>query len=77
MRELGLFGTTLVTPDHVMTIVGNGKIFGDTIQNYSALAVRRVDRQAQLAGGVDPAGGDATLPRRSRGDPERGDRPCT
>jgi small conductance mechanosensitive channel len=37
VRELGLFGTTLVTPDHVMTIVGNGKIFGDTIQNYSAL----------------------------------------
>src|SRR6516165_7210008 len=37
VRELGLFGTTLVTPDNVMTIVGNGKIFADTIQNYSAL----------------------------------------
>jgi small conductance mechanosensitive channel len=54
VRELGLFGTTVVTPDHVMTIVGNGKIFGDTIQNFSALPVRRVDRQAQLAGSVDP-----------------------
>jgi small conductance mechanosensitive channel len=54
VRELGLFGTTIVTPDHVMTIVGNGKIFADTIQNYSALDVRRVDRQAQLAGSVDP-----------------------
>jgi small conductance mechanosensitive channel len=54
VRELGLFGTTVVTPDHVMTIVGNGKIFGDTIQNFSALSVRRVDRQAQLAGSVDP-----------------------
>ena len=28
VHELGLFGTTLVTPDNVMTIVGNGKIFG-------------------------------------------------
>lgn len=54
VHELGLFGTTLVTPDNVMTIVGNGKIFGDTIQNYSVLPVRRVERVAQLAGGVDP-----------------------
>ena len=54
VHELGLFGTTIVTPDNVMTIVGNGKIFSDTIQNFSALPVRRVDRTAQLAGGVDP-----------------------
>jgi len=55
VHELGLFGTTLITPDNVMTIVGNGKIFSDTIQNYSALPVRRVERTAQLAGGVDVA----------------------
>jgi small conductance mechanosensitive channel len=55
VHELGLFGTTIVTPDNVMTIVGNGKIFNDTIQNFSALPVRRVERVAQLAGGVDPA----------------------
>ena len=54
IHELGLFGTTLVTPDNVMTLVGNGKIFADTIQNFSALPVRRVDRTAQLAGTVDP-----------------------
>jgi small conductance mechanosensitive channel len=54
VRELGLFGTTIVTPDNVMTIVGNGKIFGDTIQNFSALPARRVERVAQLAGSVDP-----------------------
>jgi small conductance mechanosensitive channel len=36
VRELGLFGTTIITPDNVFTIVGNGKIFGDTIQNFSA-----------------------------------------
>ncbi len=54
MRELGLFGTTIVTPDNVLTLVGNGKVFGDTVQNFSALPHRRVDRTAQLAGGVDP-----------------------
>jgi small conductance mechanosensitive channel len=54
VKELGLFGTTLTTPDNVMTMVGNGKIFADTIQNFSALPVRRVDRTAQLAGSVNP-----------------------
>jgi small conductance mechanosensitive channel len=54
VHELGLFGTTIVTPDNVMTIVGNGKVFGDTIQNFSVLPVRRVERLAQLAGSVDP-----------------------
>ena len=54
VHELGLFGTTLVTGDNVMTLVGNGKVFGDTIQNFSALPVRRVDRTAQLSGAVDP-----------------------
>lgn len=53
VHELGLFGTTLVTPDNVMTIVGNGRVFGDTIQNFSALPGRRVERTAQIAGGVD------------------------
>lgn len=61
VRELGLFGTTVITPDNVLTLVGNGKIFGDTIQNFSALPVRRVDRTAQLAGGVDPLDAIARL----------------
>jgi small conductance mechanosensitive channel len=53
VHELGLFGTAMITPDNVLTIVGNGKIFGDTIQNFSALPLRRVERVAQLANGVD------------------------
>ena len=53
VHELGLFGTTLLTPDNVLTVIGNGKIFAEVIQNYSAMPVRRVDRTAQLAGGVD------------------------
>ncbi len=54
--ELGLFGTTILTPDNVKTIVGNNKIFSDTIQNFSALPVRRVERTALLANGVEPLG---------------------
>ena len=54
IKELGLFATTIVTPDNVTTLIGNGKIFGDNIQNFSALPARRVERTAQLAVGVDP-----------------------
>jgi len=54
VHELGLFGTTILTPDNVLTVVGNGKIFADVIQNFSAMPVRRVERTAQLAGSVDP-----------------------
>lgn len=53
VHELGLFGTTLITPDNVFTLVGNSKVFGDTVMNYSARPARRVERTAQLAGGVD------------------------
>ena len=53
VTELGLFGTTITTPDNVAAIVGNNKIFSDTIQNFSASPYRRVDRLAQLAHGVD------------------------
>ena len=53
VTEIGLFNTTLLTPDNVTTIVGNSKVSGDTIKNFSAHAYRRVDRTAQLAFGVD------------------------
>ncbi|MBP6251072.1 MAG: mechanosensitive ion channel family protein [Leptothrix sp. (in: Bacteria)] len=54
VKELGLVGTTIVTPDNVHTLVGNGKVFGDTIQNFSTNPTRRVERTALLANGVDP-----------------------
>jgi small conductance mechanosensitive channel len=53
VKELGLFATTIVTPDNVVTLIGNGKVFGEIISNYSATPARRVERTAQLAGGVD------------------------
>ena len=53
VKELGLFATTVVTPDNVTTIVGNNKVLSDNIQNFSALPVRRVDCVAKVAKGVD------------------------
>jgi small conductance mechanosensitive channel len=54
VRELGLFATAFDTPDNVRVVVGNGKLFSDSIQNYSTNPYRRVDLTAQLAHGVDP-----------------------
>ncbi len=59
--EIGLFGTTLVTPDNVQTIIGNNKIFSDTIQNFSSLPFRRVDCVAKIANSVDPLDAIARL----------------
>lgn len=51
--EIGLFGTSLNTPDNIKTTVGNSKIMGGDIKNFTANPFRRVDLVAQLAGGAD------------------------
>jgi small conductance mechanosensitive channel len=61
VEEIGLFATIINTSDNVKTTVGNGKIFSDTIQNFSANPYRRVELTAQLAHGVDPAAAVALL----------------
>jgi len=53
VTEIGLFATNMTRADNVVTLVGNNKIFSDTIQNFSAHPYRRVDRTAQVAHGVD------------------------
>jgi small conductance mechanosensitive channel len=53
VMEIGLFGSVINTPDNVRTMIGNNKIFSDTIQNFSANPYRRVDLVAQLNHGVD------------------------
>ena len=50
---IGLFGTTINTPDNVLTIVGNNKVFSDTIQNFSANPYRRVDLTVTINNDVD------------------------
>jgi small conductance mechanosensitive channel len=53
VHEVGLFASSIDTLDNVRNIIGNAKIFGDVIQNFSTNAYRRVDLTAQLAHGVD------------------------
>ncbi len=50
---IGLFGTVINTPDNVLTIVGNTKVFSDTIQNFSANPFRRVDLTAVINNAVE------------------------
>lgn len=54
VEEVGLFVTSINTPDNIRTIIGNGKIFGDVIQNFSTNAFRRVELTAQLSHAADP-----------------------
>jgi small conductance mechanosensitive channel len=53
VMEIGLFGTALNTPDNVRTIVGNGKVMGGDIKNFTHNGFRRVELVAQLAGSAD------------------------
>lgn len=61
VTEIGLFNTVITAPDNVQTIVGNGKVSGDAIMNFSSHKYRRVERTAQLAFGVDPLDAIARL----------------
>lgn len=54
VEEIGLFVTTINSPDNVKNIIGNNKIFSDNIQNYSANPYRRVELVAQLNHSVNP-----------------------
>jgi len=55
VRLIGLFNTTIDTPDNVQTMVGNAKIMGGTIKNFTHNPYRRVELTAQLDHSVDPA----------------------
>src|SRR5208282_1585502 len=54
VESIGLFATVLNTPANVVAIVGNSKVFGDNIMNYTRNDYRRVDLAAQLAHDVNP-----------------------
>ena len=53
VKEVGLFGTTVVTGDSVTALVGNNKVLSDNIQNFSTLPARRVDTTAKVDNSVD------------------------
>ena len=76
VEEIGMFVTSILAPDNVRNIVPNGKLFGDTIQNYSVHDFRRVELVAQLDNSADVAkaisllkAGLATVPNQFKGMP--------
>ena len=48
-----MFVTSITSDDNVVNIVGNAKLFGETIKNYSATPYRRVELVAQLDNSAD------------------------
>lgn len=64
VTEIGLFVTAINTPDNVLTMVGNNKIFSGNIQSFSHNAFRRVDLTAQLSGAADWQAAAALLRQR-------------
>jgi len=43
VTDMSIFTTELTTVDHVQVIIGNGEVWGSTIQNLTAKGIRRVD----------------------------------
>src|SRR5580658_1899309 len=66
VEEVGLFVTTIDTPDNIRTFVGNNKLFSDNIQNFSANPYRRVELTAQISGAADLKQVIAALKQRIR-----------
>jgi len=64
--EIGLFVTTITTLDNVRTFVGNAKVLGDNIQNFTVNPHRRVDLTAQLDNSVSHADAIRFLKERLR-----------
>jgi len=69
VTELGLFTTTVNTPDNVQTIIGNNKVFSDHIQNFTVNSFRRVDLKCQLSGAADHRAAMALLREKIAGIP--------
>ncbi len=61
IKEIGMFASTIATLENVFTVVGNGKIAGENISNFSTYDFRAVDLRAQIAHGVDPMDAIARL----------------
>jgi len=47
--RVGIFSTTLKSPDNVLITVPNSQIYGATIKNYTALDSRRVDLEIGIS----------------------------
>ncbi len=53
VEEIGLFATTLITPDATKIIIANGSVTGGPITNYTALGMPRAAVRVIVAAGND------------------------
>ena len=53
VEEIGIFTTTLKSPDNKRIIVPNGKLMGDTIVNHSAMDTRQIEIVTRVSYGDD------------------------
>jgi small conductance mechanosensitive channel len=53
VADIGIFSTTLNTPDNVRIVVPNSSIYGQTLKNYSANDTRRNDLVVGISYGDD------------------------
>jgi len=53
VKEIGLFATQIDTEDNIQTLVGNGKIFGENLQNHTAYPQRTCKVEFQLRANAD------------------------
>jgi small conductance mechanosensitive channel len=51
--EMGIFSTTLNTPDNVQVVIPNSAVYGEVIKNYSANTNRRIDLVMGISYGDD------------------------
>lgn len=66
---IGLFGTSLITPDGAKVVIGNARALGDNIHNFTGGPHRRVDARVQLPWAFDPDPFHAAVRARLVADP--------
>lgn len=76
VHEIGLFVTSIDTPQNVRTYVGNNKLFSDNVQNFTTNPFRRVDLTAPVAHSVDIKRAMAELGMRVRAIPNVLEKPA-
>lgn len=68
VEEIGIFTTTLKSPDNIKITVPNSQIYGDTIRNYNGYDIRRVDMVMGISYDDDIARAIETMDRVIGGD---------
>jgi small conductance mechanosensitive channel len=69
VQAVGIFTTTLTTPDNVGVVIPNTAVWGSTIKNYAAQTTRRLDLVVRIGYSDDIGTAMDTISRVLQGDP--------